>query len=1667
MAKQERKLNKRFVTVLTIVVMVILTVFIGIMVTVTSRKDPQIYAERGDKFMEVGEYTEAAKNYGNAFRYSKKNPKWMVKIAEAQYQGGDERKAIGSLKVAVRAVPGTGPAPWQIPAQKRLMEIYFELIGRNASPSVMKTMEEEADRLIRMIPEKSAEKDPELKKALALGYHCRGVARFGRRTENANLVKLAAEDINKAIALDKETDYVVSKAAIILEGAQEMLQAARTEDISPESYVEFIGKMRQQIGKAEELYLTLGKGSKTDSEALVTRGNFYFQICGGTEKALGQYCRNMAEKLSGNILRADQQLAGLAKEKNVSAEEKRRIRQKTAGQISQWKREKPQWFDPEIKETLAGQHDKLAKEYYEKALTLYKEAVNAAVTKDQRVTSQTMLANYYLVNDNLAEAEKIGREAVKTDPNGLVAYRILSEILKQSAERGDEKQRQAMRAESINILVKRIYDIPTNVEGVKGRQNKILRLELMARLVDLYLDRNKDNDLKKADDVLSELGTSEMGEIPALYLLRARRALVSKDAISAIKLLEKADKLSDGRNPQVKFALAELYANRGELGAAKKTVMSGLAVDPNSVNGWRLASTILLQTGDPEGALGYAERILSTQKEDKGALALKLECLARLNRLSDADTIAKQINAQGEKFNWKIRKAQLLLERGNLVEAESHLRQILSEKPGDRAASIYLVEVYFKLNKKEKISGLIKTALEKSPGDKGLLRLQKLTAISDPQKQVERMKEVAREVNDENMRQALTQAQEEKDPYARAVRLADQYLRRNETEKAKTYLDEAMKLNPRQATPLNFKFSLITKDWDRARKGADFAVKENLDSMKGQVYEAELANARGWEFMMKAQKAQDAKDAEEAKKYMEQGKTCFEQSARAAEQIITDLPNDSQARALLGEAYLWLDRRNEADTHISKGLELSPDNSYALRAASLREWSEIGAKGNLVSREVVQAFADHVRKAYQLMPWDEWLKGRATWLNQQVEKQREYQEETTGDAGKAVAKREKRRKDNPGDGENLVRLAWLFENREAVRDLDKAEECYQQALERNPSRDLVRVYLEFAGRNKRLEGMEKFLADLAARQAKSGKGLGYSTLGYFYMAVGSAKKSEQAFLDAVKAEDGAEKRLDLAVFYAQIKNTEQTAEWCQKALTAKPTAQQEKSARNLLINTLLLMNQWDQAKTQIEIYQKQVAGSEGKFFEVQLAIGQGQTGEAERLLAGMLEKNPEDMDILGRRAMVYLYSWQLEKARADMEKINKVNPNGLSVDGRIKLVKLECEMGRVTDAERGARELITQAVNQPPGWNDQIRVDLLPSLGSILPEKNYEELLTWAGTLTQDYWGWSFAKGQLLQSKEKYDQAAQAFRQSWDTVESDPKAPAGLKLMILDSYLDVLYRQAEYQKVIRTVERTLSRLPKNPSRVLSWQAAAYYAEGQKKKGLDLFLTALDDVEKNPLSVWQMTRDTILKTAKGPDLVDALEKSVLSSRKDKMGKEVALAGSYFAADQIEKGAALYRKLVAETQDPGARMVILFTLAQEYSEKHKYMEAANVLTEADKYSSGNPAISNNLAYILEENLNKPQDALKLIEKAYQKDPNNADLLDTYGQILSKIGRTNEGVYHLAESVWARASAANRYHLGMALLKQNRASDAETQFRQALQMVGSDKDLEKQIREALNKK
>jgi len=298
-----------------------------------------------------------------------------------------------------------------------------------------------------------------------------------------------------------------------------------------------------------------------------------------------------------------------------------------------------------------------------------------------------------------------------------------------------------------------------------------------------------------------------------------------------------------------------------------------------------------------------------------------------------------------------------------------------------------------------------------------------------------------------------------------------------------------------------------------------------------------MLNARAWSLVA-------ADNATEADKL-------FLESLPVAEQIVRELPNDSTVRAMLSEAYGRQDRMEEAQTQVRKALELNPSNPTPCEPRRSSNGSRLWGRGAWRARSWCGRFDEcgHGVGEFGLGPVAE---GQA-FLAQEADGPgaagpgRPDGRSGQGDraAGEALGP-------EADDVQNLLQLAWVYENRDAVRDLDKAESYYRRAVEAQPSPSTLRPYLSFAAAHQRLAGIEQFLTEQAKKLAGDKKSEGYTLLATYYASVGRPDPAEEAFLEAAKVNDDQVRRMNLAIFYARGNRFEKAAEWAKKAFRITP-----------------------------------------------------------------------------------------------------------------------------------------------------------------------------------------------------------------------------------------------------------------------------------------------------------------------------------------------------------------------------------------------------------------------------------------------------------------------------------------------------------------------------------
>ncbi|GLH68547.1 hypothetical protein GETHPA_00800 [Geothrix rubra] len=154
--------------------------------------------------------------------------------------------------------------------------------------------------------------------------------------------------------------------------------------------------------------------------------------------------------------------------------------------------------------------------------------------------------------------------------------------------------------------------------------------------------------------------------------------------------------------------------------------------------------------------------------------------------------------------------------------------------------------------------------------------------------------------------------------------------------------------------------------------------------------------------------------------------------------------------------------------------------------------------------------------------------------------------------------------------------------------------------------------------------------------------------------------------------------------------------------------------------------------------------------------------------------------------------------------------------------------------------------------------------------------------------------------------------------------------------------------------------------------------------------------------------------------------------------------------------------ARALGPVRNVDILLMQSTAFEQLDRPQEALKVLREAQAMEPANPMVQNNLGYLLLEQDRDLPEAASLIEASAKATPDNGNVVDSLGWAQFKLGRVAE-----AEATLRRATSLSpfspevRKHLGEVLLKQGKLEEAAEQWERALAFVFPDRPaLEKRL-------
>jgi len=422
--------------------------------------------------------------------------------------------------------------------------------------------------------------------------------------------------------------------------------------------------------------------------------------------------------------------------------------------------------------------------------------------------------------------------------------------------------------------------------------------------------------------------------------------------------------------------------------------------------------------------------------------------------------------------------------------------------------------------------------------------------------------------------------------------------------------------------------------------------------------------------------------------------------------------------------------------------------------------------------------------------------------------------------------------------------------------------------------------------------------------------------------------------------------------------------------------------------------------------------------------------EAEKILNQALKKNPNDLDALLQRGELYLSAGNFKQAEIDLNQVLHLQPSAPEV--HYVLAKLH----RARGAELSYRQDLAKAL-ELNSYLLPVRLELVQGL---LAAKNAQAALDVLNQTPQSQRqstpvlvqrNWAFwILGDLAKMRQGIDQGLTGERSE--------------DLLIQDGLWKL--RSGDPVGARRSVEEA-SKIDPSDLRALQALRSTYIAQ------------------KNAPMALQKVKEYAAGQPKSAPIQDFLGLTLLGQG-DANGARTAFAASraadpkYVQADlsltqlDVAQGNVSDAKkrldgiLAADAGNSTAELW-LGILQEKTGDRNSAIEMYRKVAQANP---GSAQAMNNLAYLLSEVANKPDEALKYAQQAVQLVPERPAYCDTLGWILYK-----KGVYNAALPYLERASANNtdrdnvvwKYHLAMAYSKAGDTARSQSTLAAALKL------------------
>ncbi len=1098
--------------------------------------------------------------------------------------------------------------------------------------------------------------------------------------------------------------------------------------------------------------------------------------------------------------------------------------------------------------------------------------------------------------------------------------------------------------------------LPVSLEAV---MQPVAQTSALAERVDAALfaaERSGDRELwlKRADTYLAEFERlAGAGDKVPVLLRRAKVSMMNDRFAEAVRDLSELETLGLGGSAEVRYMLSVALQRQGNLGGAKEKLESLIDDNQSSVQVVTALADVQMRLSEYDEAEETLRDALVSYPGEAEALQERLNAvMAAKGEGTDVSPVALAL----------VESRKLRMD-GDLEGAAKVISEAMKAHPDDVRLTTELIEITLVSKNRTEAKRMADAALAKWPDEE---RIQEL--------------EVYARVADENEAALEWIQKSAKTDLERALRRYGVYGRMGDAAAAERELAAAEKADPENAQVIaeRFERALGTKNFEQARQYALKAASKNLDQYNGELFKGRLELAQG--------------------QYA---------AAVATFKAATDkIPHNPGAWSLYGDAQLTKGEVDGAIRSYAQAVKLRPgDADFAQRYA--RALARVGR-----GPEALAAMDELLRISPQRGPaYDLWLELQGAY----------------GDRDSAMADRAKAFERDPSDANNAVMYyTLLLEEKQwdtagAVLERLRADETVGALTLADMEAKLLgeqgRVDEGRAVYEKYLAGMgaqartadyiafgryleSKNLTDGAvemyrkARDAQEpGKFEGDFALSTYFMTRGSNLTSQVRSLRAAGNDAEADK-LD-----ATRSGLLEEAVASLQSILSKSGEQAEGDIglqiRRSLAAVMTDLKQFDKAEPIIARIAQQAPDKDNDLqvllLRSTIATQKKDLREARRLLDIACEKHPGNFEPLWERILLNKDDPALASVvEQDLTKITQLRPGMTEAWGM--WFDIYRGQGRVNDALSAIRRGI-QA-------NPEVR-ELRRFLVAQLIDLNRNEeaqQVAYEGTqLKSDKAFWYQTAGELYARGEQWRQALQMF----DSLYTLDKTTFNLV-----SYLDVILRQPTPDR--GTVQRLLGELPADDeldlrSVMVAARGRAFFKQRERSQKLAQRGFVLCEDSWPSMAYWlgqaAMSEGSVERAMM---LAETFKPTV-----EQVIPLMILGGNQLMATGSKPADVLSRLTILDTVelDDVSKFELLKLRAKLHYLMQEYPKAAALNKEAIDINPESLEVANDLAYLLAEDMHKPEEALPYAEQAVRLAPNSPTVLDTLGWVYRALGRMED--------------------------------------------------------------